>query len=396
MKIMPISMPKDINKYFFNRTKDINMINTQLSTVKLDIPPQLLITGYRGVGKTFLLRKVLNDQNSDVLTTFIDISEIMGRQKGNLTEEEVLKALLNAIDKTISKDKKYYKKWMEKIASALKKLELKNYDFSDNVNVLNIPIPVISDNYDKLSKFTMELPQKIVDSSDEISGYIIVIDEFQLLKNVEDPESFFWLIRSFTQKQFNVGYVFTGSVSKTADIINMINGQEGAFGGRLIQINVEPFTFDETKRYIDEKSNNLKFTEEGFKRFYSCTRGIPLYINSLSSILPNNVVCDENLIRETLQLNIDQVAIMWIYIWGRLSQGEKDFIIYLLEHNGATRSTLDKQLGYSKSSVSRFIDSLSNQGIIEFNTMDKKFVLADKILQFWLKIKLETNGCYPL
>ena len=45
MKIMPISMPKDIDKYFFNRTKDINMINTQLSTVKFDIPPQLLITG---------------------------------------------------------------------------------------------------------------------------------------------------------------------------------------------------------------------------------------------------------------------------------------------------------------------------------------------------------------
>lgn len=396
MKIMPVSMPKNIDKYFFNRTKDINMINTQLSTVKLDIPPQLLITGYRGVGKTFLLRKVLNDQSSDVLTTFLDLSEIMGRQKGNLTEDEVLKALLNAIDETISQDKKYYKKLMGKIASALKKLELKNYDFSDNVNVLNIPIPVISDNYDKLSKFTMELPQKIVDSSDEINGYIIVIDEFQLLKNVEDPDAFFWLIRSFTQKQFNVGYVFTGSVSKTADIINMINGQEGAFGGRLIQINVEPFTFDETKRYIDEKSNNLKFTEEGFKRFYSCTRGIPLYINSLSSILPNNVVCDENLIRETLQLNIDQVAIMWIYIWGRLSQGEKDFIIYLFEHEGATRTTLNKQLGYSKSSISRFIDSLSNQGIIEFNTMDKNFVLADKMLQFWLKIKLETNGCYPL
>lgn len=396
MKILPVSMPKDIDKYFFNRTKDINMINTQLSTVKLDIPPQLLITGYRGVGKTFLLKKVLNDQSSDVLTTFIDISEIMGRQKGNLTEEEVLKALLNAIDDTISQDKKYYKKWIGKIASSIKKLELKNYDFSDNVNVLDVPIPVISDNYDKLSKFTMELPQKIVDSSDEITGFIIVIDEFQLLKNVEDPEAFFWLIRSFTQKQFNVGYIFTGSVSKTADIINMINGQEGAFGGRLIQINVEPFTFDETKRYIDEKSNNLKFTDEGFGRFYNCTRGIPLYINSLSSILPNNIVCDEDLIRQTLQLNIDQVAIMWIYIWGRLSQGEKDFIIYLLEHEGATRSTLDNQLGYSKSSVTRFIDSLSNQGIIEFNTMDKKFVLADKMLQFWLKIKLETNGCYPL
>jgi len=395
MKIMPISMPKDIDKYFFNRTKDIKMINTQLSTLKFDIPPQMLITGYRGVGKTFLLRKILKDQGNNILTVFLDISEIMGRQKGKLTEEKVLKALLNEINNAISQNQQFYKKWTSKIASNIKKLELKNYDFSDNIEVFDIPLPVIKDNYDKLSKFVMELPQKIVDSSDEIDGFIIVIDEFQLLKNVEKPDAFFWLMRSYTQKQFNVGYIFTGSVSKTSDIITMINGQEGAFGGRLIQINIEPFTFDETKRYIDEKSNNIKFTDKGFERFYACTRGIPLYINSLSSILPNNVVCDEDIIKETLQLNIDQVAMMWIYIWGRLSQGEKDFIVYLLENDGATRETLDTQLDYSKSSISRFIDSLSNQGIIEFNR-DKKFVLSDKMLQLWLKIKFETNGFYPL
>jgi len=395
MKIMPISMPKDIDKYFFNRTKDIKMINTQLSTLKFDIPPQMLITGYRGVGKTFLLRKILKDQGNNILTVFLDISEIMGRQKGKLTEEKVLKALLNEINNAISQNQQFYKKWTSKIASNIKKLELKNYDFSDNIEVFDIPLPVIKDNYDKLSKFVMELPQKIVDSSEEIDGFIIVIDEFQLLKNVEKPDAFFWLMRSYTQKQFNVGYIFTGSVSKTSDIITMINGQEGAFGGRLIQINIEPFTFDETKRYIDEKSNNIKFTDKGFERFYACTRGIPLYINSLSSILPNNVVCDEDIIKETLQLNIDQVAMMWIYIWGRLSQGEKDFIVYLLENDGATRETLDTQLDYSKSSISRFIDSLSNQGIIEFNR-DKKFVLSDKMLQLWLKIKFETNGFYPL
>lgn len=395
MKIMPISMPKDIDKYFFNRTKDIKMINTQLSTLKFDIPPQMLITGYRGVGKTFLLRKILKDQGNNILTVFLDISEIMGRQKGKLTEEKVLKALLNEINNAISQNQQFYKKWTSKIASNIKKLELKNYDFSDNIEVFDIPLPVIKDNYDKLSKFVMELPQKIVDSSEEIDGFIIVIDEFQLLKNVEKPDAFFWLMRSYTQKQFNVGYIFTGSVSKTSDIITMINGQEGAFGGRLIQINIEPFTFDETKRYIDEKSNNIKFTDKGFERFYACTRGIPLYINSLSSILPNNVVCDEDIIKETLQLNIDQVAMMWIYIWGRLSQGEKDFIVYLLENDGATRETLDTQLDYSKSSISRFIDSLSNQGIIEFNR-GKKFVLSDKMLQLWLKIKFETNGFYPL
>ena len=392
---MPVSMPKDIDKYFFNRLKDIAMINTQISTIRLDIPPQMLITGYRGVGKTFLLRKILNDQSEDILSIFIDLAEISGRQKGNLTEEKVLKEILNSINETISKNKKSYQKWCSTIKSNLQKLQLKNYDFSRSAHILDIPIPVINDNYDKLSKFVMELPQKIVDDNDEIKGFIIVIDEFQLLKKVEKPEAFFWLIRSYVQKQFNVGYIFTGSVSKTSDIIDMINGQSGAFGGRLIQINVDPFTFEQTKEYIEEKSNNLKFTDDGFERFYACTRGIPLYINSLSTILPNNMVCGEEIILQSLQLNIDQVAMMWIYIWGRLAQGEKDFIIYLLENNGASRQNLDNELGYSKSSVTRFIDSLSNQGIIEFDK-DKKFVLADKMLTTWLKIKHETNGFYPL
>lgn len=395
MKVMPVSIPKDIDAYFFNRVKDINMINTQISTVRLDIPPQLLITGYRGVGKTFLLKKILNDQSSDILTAFIDLSEIVGRRKGKLTEEWVLKEILNTINETISKDQKFYKKFANIIKSNIQKLQLKDYDFSDASHILDIPIPVIEDNYDRLSKFVMELPQKIVDENDNINGFIIVIDEFQLLKNVEKPDAFFWLIRSYMQKQFNVGYIFTGSVSRTSDVITMLNGQEGAFGGRLIQINIDPFTFDETKRYIEEKSNNLKFTDEGFERFYACTRGIPLYINSLSTILPNNMVCDEEIIRQALQFNIDQVAMMWIYIWGRMAQGEKDFIIYLLENNGASRQKLDNELGYAKSSISRFIDSLSNQGIIEFSK-DKNFVLADKMLATWLKIKYETNRFYPL
>ena len=105
---------------------------------------------------------------------------------------------------------------------------MKNYEFSDNRNLFDIP-PQQFQITIKSIKFVMELSQKIVDSSDEINGFIIVIDEFQLIKNIKNPEAFFWLIRNFTQKQFNVEYIFTESLSKTSDIINMINDQKGSF-----------------------------------------------------------------------------------------------------------------------------------------------------------------------
>jgi len=170
----------------------------------------------------------------------------------------------------------------------------------------------------------MELPQIIVDSSEDIKGFIIVVDEFQLLKSLKNLEAFFWLIRSYSQEQYNVSYIFTGSVSQTSEIINMINGQTGAFGGRMLQFNIDPFSKKHTKEYLNKEKPELLFTEEGFERFYSCTRGIPAYINSLASILPTDSECTGEIIKETLLLNVDQIVIMWLYVWGTLTRIEKE------------------------------------------------------------------------
>lgn len=37
----------------------------------------------------------------------------------------------------------------------------------------------------------MEYPQNVVEDIDGIDGFIIIIDEFQMLKKLENPESFF-------------------------------------------------------------------------------------------------------------------------------------------------------------------------------------------------------------
>ena len=58
---------------------------------------------------------------------------------------------------------------------------------------------------------------------------------------------------SYSQEQSNVSYILTGSVSQTDEIINMINGQNGAFDGRMLQFNINPFTKDETKEYLMKK-----------------------------------------------------------------------------------------------------------------------------------------------
>lgn len=388
-------MPKDIDKYFYNRKKDISKINSYLNMLELDIPNQLLITGYRGVGKTSLLKKVLKNQSKNLLTTYVDLSDIFGREQGKLTEEEVLKLLLTNIKEVLQERQDILDNTKDQIIISFKQLKLKNYSFNNNASIFDISIPQIEDNYVELSKFVMELPQKIVDSNDDINGFIIVIDEFQLLKTLKNPEAFFWMIRSYTQKQFNVTYIFTGSVSRTAEVIEMINGQTGAFGGRMIQIDIDPFSKEETKSYVLERSNGITFTKNGFERFYKCTRGIPAYINSLCNILPDNQECDEELIKETLLLNIDQVAIMWLYNWGRLSSIEKEIILLLLKYENLNWTKLLDLTDYSRATLTKYIDSLSNKGIIEY-TIDKQYKIVDNMLKMWLKIKYNNEGKYPL
>lgn len=78
MEQLPRLIPKDIDKYFFNREKEIVQLNTYLSMLEKDIPNQILLTGYRGVGKTFLLRKLLKDQPPQFLTLYLDLSLIYG------------------------------------------------------------------------------------------------------------------------------------------------------------------------------------------------------------------------------------------------------------------------------------------------------------------------------
>ncbi len=82
----------------------------------MDIANPILVIGYRGVGKTFLLKKILNDQPDKFLTVYIDLSRTYGGQKGNLTEKEVIKEILTKVNGLISENDTIYKKIKNKIS----------------------------------------------------------------------------------------------------------------------------------------------------------------------------------------------------------------------------------------------------------------------------------------
>jgi len=348
------------------------------------------------VGKTFLLRKIMKDINPNFLTCYLDISKIYSENRGHLDEEKILLELLNLINQTaLTVKEKKIEKISESTKNLVNSLKLKKYDFKDASSVLNIPLPEVGNDYEKLSKFVMEYPQKIVEQSNQIKGFVIIIDEFQYLNNLDNPESFFfWLIRSHTQFQDNVSYIFTGSTSRLSEIVKMINGPEGAFSGRMIQINVDPFSKEETKSYFSERLSDIHFTEDGFEKFYDYTRGIPAYINSFYNIMDSNNEYDAKTVEKTFFENMDQILVMWIKIWGTLHKYEKEIIKILVENESLTWTELMKKSDFSDPTLTKYLTYLQNKGLVLYH--NKEYYVEDEMLIKWLKNEKKIRGFYPI
>jgi predicted AAA+ superfamily ATPase len=59
---------------FYNRENELYFLHNILNTTKDGIPPAILLTGVRGVGKTALMKKLRNDFSNDYLVVYVDLS----------------------------------------------------------------------------------------------------------------------------------------------------------------------------------------------------------------------------------------------------------------------------------------------------------------------------------
>ena len=392
MASLPLGNDNDLDdSQFYNRVDEISFISDKLELAKKGSTPTILLTGIRGVGKTALMKKLKKDFQNEYLVVYMDLSAMDKFKKDKLDRFCFMRlfyeSIINACDESniITIDTKI-----------LKYFKTRNFIIDKIESVDKIPIPILKtdEDYTKFTSFVMDLPQQIYgDCKEYIDGILIFMDEFQILKQLdEDVNGFLWYIRSVIQSQKNIGYIFSGSMSVKDELISDIAGQKGAFGGRILNYEIKTFSYETTKNYLTEKANYLEFTDDGFNRFYKCTNGIPYYINSFARLLPPNEELGEEKIISEFKKSLPYLLVHLTNEWYKLTKQEQRIIVALVE-KPLRRIDIANKLGVKSGAIGASLKTLQNKILIELN--NDKYQIYDSIFKAWLKKEYEEKGDYP-
>lgn len=379
------------DEQFYNRDEEILWIKNILDTTSRGSPPTIMVVGIRGVGKTVLLKKIKKEMEDEYLICYTDLSATSGYQMGKLTEISIMEDLFQCWAKEFQS-----KKFPTTSRKLSKLITTKNYGLREIIDVggYPVPIPKSEDDYKKLSKFVLDLPQKTYqEHSDKIKGVILIIDEFQVLRELGGRlDAFLWFLRSVIQNQKNVAYVFSGSLTSRDSMVTRIAGGEGAFGGRMLNVEIAPFTRKTVENYLKEKLPTLIFKEDGFERFYRCTKGIPYYVNTFAKLLKKDVPLNDKEVKEEFYRTLPFLAVDLINQWGRLTLQEQTIVTRLVEEP-LRRKDIAERLGVTTGSLGTPLKKLQDRRLVKLQ--DGIYNISEPILKAWLLREHKDKGVYP-
>jgi len=328
---------------------------------------------------------------NDYLINYIDLTHTYPYQINGLNEINLMQLFYKSWIES-SKDKGL-NIFLEKIKKIFKTKKIK-IDKIVDFSGFPVPIPETDDKKAELLEIVLNLPQEIYNHhKEDIKGVIMIIDEFQALNDLENNlEGFLWYFRSLIQNQKNVAYIFSGSINSNDEIIEKIAGKNGAFGGRMLTIEINPFSKETVKNYLKEKLPSLIFKDDGFERFYNCTNGIPYYVNTFANLIEKTKALDGEKVKLEFKKVLPLLADHCKQEWSRLNLKEQEILITIVDAP-LKRKEIGEMLNINPGSISRPLNKLQKTGIITNDNGNYK--INDSILKSWLKQEHNTKGVFP-
>ncbi|MDR0911750.1 MAG: AAA family ATPase [Methanobrevibacter sp.] len=379
------------NEEFYNRIDELNLLKSLLSTTNQGTPPAIMIPGIRGVGKTALLKKIKEELSEEYLVNYIDLTQTYSYQLEQYDEINLMQV--------------FYKSWLDAckekglnvLTERIKKIFKTNkIKLGKIVNFGGYFVPIPETEIDKaeIMNLVLELPQTLYNSHQkDLKGFIMIIDEFQAFNDLGTKlDNFLWLFRSFIQNQKNVAYIFSGSLNSNDEIVDKLAGSKGAFGGRMLTLELNPFSKETVKKYLNERVPSLFFADDGFDRFYECTKGIPYYVNTFANMLPKDIKLDNEKVKNEFLVVLPLLADHLKLQWGGLNSTQQRILTTLI-NQPIKRVAIAEKLGRSSNSLSIPLNQLVQMRLIENN--NGVYKIAEPILKAWLKRKYQIKGVFP-
>lgn len=247
-----------------------------------------------------------------------------------------------------------------------------------------------------------EVLSRVLTFLDEFSAEMklksaIVLDEFQDITDFNkfkgfEHENILGFLRNILLNQNNVWYLFTGSAVRI--MIDILESSDSPFYGRVVRLNVTPFTKTDVIKLI-YKCTDKAITAEAINHIYNLCYGHPFYTvviaRAAHNLSDNNSIVYKHHVEEAFINEISSGSLYshCSYLFdSSLARLEKRSaflkeVLREISTGELTVTELAQRVGRVAGNLSLSLRNLVHLDLIE--KVNKKYRMTDPILEVWLR-----------
>ncbi len=354
-------------EYFCNRIHEIGELTSYIETAQ-----NVFIYSNRRLGKTSLIKAVMEALAGEVITIYIDVHRASS-----------VAQFLEVYSKAIAQAFLTRKEKIEKIANFFSQIIPSFGVEKDGSWRVSFDFSRTKSSVERALEEVYELPKKIAE--DYKRRVVVIFDEFQEIKQFNE-KLFEKKMRSFIQHHSEVCYIFMGS--KTHIILEMFNDSSRAFYRSAKVYPLPPICTEELVNFICKrfKSGSKKISNFLAKKIVELSKNIPYYVQMLSSTVWLNARdevkdCDIKNALEEILLSQNELFCSWHDF---CSPHQRAVLSALVKTDKifSQDNRLSCSLG-SSASVQTSLKALIKNGLVTKD--NRKYHIVDPFFQIWLQ-----------